>query len=89
MNSYRYNDKEALNMVLEFEVKNDGGRTDDSDEEDEGEIEDATCIIKRRTYSGFKELLIWVPYLWKIENFRELKNVPAYTFKVLKKKGMS
>ena len=48
MNSYRYNDKEALNMVLEFEVKIDGGRTDDSDEEDEGEIEDATCIIKKK-----------------------------------------
>ena len=41
MNSYNYDDEEALDMVLEFEVASDGETTDDSAEEDESEIENA------------------------------------------------
>ena len=38
MNSYKYDDEETLDMILEFEVERDGERTD---EEDEVEIENA------------------------------------------------
>ena len=41
MNSYNYDDEEALDMVLAFEVASDSETTDDSAEEDESEIEDA------------------------------------------------
>ena len=36
MNSHKYDDEEAVDMILEFEVESDGERTD---EEDEDEIE--------------------------------------------------
>ena len=45
MNLYKYDEEKALDMVLKFEVVSDGETTDDSAEEDESEIGDASGEI--------------------------------------------